>query len=255
MGGLLGALRFLTRVPIPGTDVPYSRSVRWLPLAGAIVGLVVGGSAAGLSGVLPPSLAATLAVVIGVMVTGAFHEDGLGDMADAFGGGWTVERRMEILKDSRQGTYGVAAIVCSILVRVVAAQAIVAQVDGRATLLAGFVAAHALGRSAAVGLLGTVRPATLANHGLGVEAGVALTPVSALVSVGGGVLATAAVAGWWTAPLVVTAALAAAAVAALAVRKIGGLVGDVLGAAEQVVECLVLVVVAGLAAHHQLWWV
>lgn len=255
MGGLLGALRFLTRISIPGTDVPYHRSVRWLPVAGAVIGLSVGGLAWLLAGVLPPSLAAALAVVTGVMITGAFHEDGLGDVADAFGGGWTLERRMEILKDSRQGTYGVAAIACSILIRVLAAQAIAVVADGRAALLVGFVAAHALGRSAAVGLLGTVRPATLASHGLGVEAGVALSPTSALLAAGGGVAATAVVAGWWTVPLVATAVLGAAVVAALAVRKIGGLVGDVLGAAEQVVECLVLVVVSGLASQYQVWWV
>ena len=58
---------------------------------------------AGLWHVTPPLVAAAVAIALGLLITGAFHEDGLGDIADAFGGGWTVERRLEILKDSRHG--------------------------------------------------------------------------------------------------------------------------------------------------------
>ena len=58
---------------------------------------------------VPPFVAAAVAIAIGLLITGAFHEDGLGDVADAFGGGSTVERRLQILKDPRQGTYGVVA--------------------------------------------------------------------------------------------------------------------------------------------------
>ena len=71
-----------------------------------------------------------------------------------------------------------------------------------------------------------------------------------VASVSVGAVAT----GWWVAPLTAAAALGAGATAVLSVRKIGGVVGDSLGAAEQVAECLVLVTAAGLAAHHELWW-
>ncbi|HWL42857.1 MAG TPA: adenosylcobinamide-GDP ribazoletransferase [Ilumatobacter sp.] len=251
MSGLLAALRFLTRVPIPGRhDVPHRRAVPWFPLAGALIGAAVGGLAAGLAEWLTPMLAATLAVVAGLLITGAFHEDGLADCADAYGGGWDREQRLAILKDSRHGTYGVAALCASIVVRVVAAGSLA----GQAALFAGFVAAHTLGRAAAVAMLEWVRPADPAAQGLGVSAGRDLGRGAVAGSLVAGVGITALATGWWAVPLVAAAALGAAAVAVLSVRKIGGVVGDALGAAEQVAECLVLVMVAALAAHHQLWW-
>jgi adenosylcobinamide-GDP ribazoletransferase len=254
MTGLVGALRFLTRVPIPGPDLPHSRAVTWFPVAGALIGALVGGVAAGLAEWLSPTLAAAAAVVVGLLVTGAFHEDGLADVADAFGGGWDREQRLATLKDSRHGTYGVAALCSSIVVRVVAAGSLASTSRGQAAVFSGLLVAHTLARAAAVGVLAVVRPAEPAAPGLGVAAGRALSrpavAVSLLVAIG----LTAVATGWWAAPLVASAGAGAAAVAGLAVRKIGGVVGDVLGAAEQVAECLVLVVAAGLASHHQLWW-
>lgn len=247
--GLAGALQFLTRVPIrTDSAVPHHRVVPWFPIAGLLIGAAVGGVAAGTAELVPITVAATLAVVAGLLITGAFHEDGLADIADAFGGGWTVERRLEILKDSRHGTYGVAALCSSIVVRVVAA----ASVASAASLFAGFVAAHVLGRAAAVVAMRTAPPAR--QSGLGVDAArdLRLAPTAAGLLVG--LAAVTALTGWWVAALVGVAAVATAAVVALAVRKIGGLAGDVLGAVEQVVECAVLVAVSGLAARHALWW-
>lgn len=255
MAGLLGALRFLTRMPLPRPhDIPHRRVVPWFPLAGAIIGATLGASAVGLTEILSPLLAATIAVVVGVMLTGAFHEDGLADIADAFGGGWDREQRLTILKDSRHGTYGVAALCCSIVVRVAAAATIAGEPHGNAVMFAGFVAAHTLARAAAVGVLGFVRPAAPDVQGLGVAAGRELRPLVTVASIAGGVLLVAIATGWWVGPLAIAAMVGALAVAGLAVRKIGGVVGDVLGAAEQVAECLVLIAVAGLAAHHPLWW-
>ena len=249
--GLLGALRFLTRVPIPGRhDVAHRRVVPWFPVAGALIGAAVGGVAAGLGEWLTPTLAAALAVVVGLLITGAFHEDGLADCADAFGGGWTPEQRLAILKDSRHGTYGVAALCASIVVRVIAAGSI----PGQAAVFAGFVAAHTLGRAAAVAVLAGARPAAPDAQGLGVSAGRELRASAAACSVVAGIAIVALTSGWWVGPLAAIAALGAAATAALSVRKLGGVVGDALGAVEQVVECLVLVAVAALAAHQSLWW-
>ena len=75
-----------------------------------------------------------------------------------------------------------------------------------------------------------------------------------LIGLAGGTGVVAALTGWWVVPFVVAAAIGTVATVWLAVRKIGGLAGDVLGAVEQVVECLVLVVASGLAARHGLWW-
>jgi adenosylcobinamide-GDP ribazoletransferase len=119
--GPFAALQFLTRIPIRLRRAPsMSGLVVWFPVAGAVIGTLVGGAGAGLWHAVPPLVAGAVAVAVGLLVTGAFHEDGLGDIADAFGGGYTLERRLEIMKDSRHGTYGVAAMCASIVVRVVA---------------------------------------------------------------------------------------------------------------------------------------
>lgn len=246
---LLAALQFLTRVPIRLRQEPsLSRTVAWFPLAGAIIGAAVGGVAAGMWQLTTPLVAAAVAVVIGLLITGAFHEDGLGDIADAFGGGWTVERRLEILKDSRHGTYGVAAISSSIVLRIVALGA----VAGPAAMFASVLAAHTMGRVAAVGMAGTMRLAS--NTGLGADYGRSTTRTRAAVGSAVGLAITVAAIGWWAAPLALAALLAATATGLLARRKIGGISGDVLGAAEQVAECLCLVVLSGLSIRHPLWW-
>lgn len=247
--GLLGAVQFLTRIPVSTRGaVDHHRVVPWFPLVGSLIGALVGGVAAAMSELVPPLVAAAVAVAVGLLVTGAFHEDGLADVADAFGGGFTVERRLEILKDSRHGTYGVAALTTSIVVRVACAASILAP----AALFASLFAAHTLGRTAAVVAMRIAPAAT--DSGLGVSTAAALRPVRTIAGVVAGIAAVAALTGWWVVPLLAAAAVGIAATVGLAVRKIGGLAGDVLGAVEQVVECLVLIVAAGLAARHAVWW-
>lgn len=249
MIGLLGALQFLTRVPIRTShEIEHHRVVPWFPVAGLLIGAVVGVVGVVAAELVPPLVAGAIAVAAGLLLTGAFHEDGLADVADAFGGGWTVERRLEILKDSRHGTYGVAALATSIVVRV----ACVASIAGSAALFTSIVAAHALGRSAAVAAMRTAPPATVS--GLGVSAATALRPLPTVAGSAAGIGAVALLGGWWVLPFLGAAAVGVAATVALAVRKIGGLAGDVLGAVEQVTECLVLIVASGLAARHTVWW-
>jgi adenosylcobinamide-GDP ribazoletransferase len=246
--GILGAIQFLTRVPVRrDTAADTAVVVVWFPVVGGLVGAAVGGTAAGLDHAVPAAVAAAVAVLVGVLITGALHEDGLADMADAIAGGSTRERRFEILKDPRHGSYGVAALCGSIVLRVVAVASL-----GPAAAFGGLVAAHALARGAAVATMGAVpvaRPDGLgAEYARSVGAGRAL--VANVIAIGIGALAT----GWWVGPLAAGAAVAAAAVAWLAWRALGGITGDVLGAIEQVAECVVLVVVTGLARHHTVWW-
>ncbi|HUF97525.1 MAG TPA: adenosylcobinamide-GDP ribazoletransferase [Ilumatobacter sp.] len=247
--GLLGAIQFLTRVPVrTRAAVPHERTLPWFPVVGGLIGLIVGGVAVGLAEWFPVGVAAAVAVATGLLITGAFHEDGLADIADAFGGGWTPEQRFEILKDSRHGTYGVAALCGSIVIRVVSAGSIVAQ----PALLVGFIAAHTLGRTAAIAALMVGRPATRSGLGASAATGTSRFAIGASSIVAAA--AITAIAGWWAAPLVAVSIAGAGAVMWLSHRKIGGLTGDTLGAIEQVVECLVLVTVSGLALHHELWW-
>lgn len=249
MTGLLGAIQFLTRVPVRlSAPADHARVVPWFPIVGALIGATVGAVAAGLSELVPVAVAAAVAVMTGLLITGAFHEDGLADIADAFGGGWTVERRLEILKDPRHGTYGVAALSGSIVLRVVCA----ASITSPAAVFVAFVGAHSIGRAAAVVAMKSAPPAV--ESGLGVTAATSLEPLPTSVGLAAGFGLVALVAGWWVLPFVGAAILGTAAVVVLAVRKIGGIAGDVLGAVEQIVECLVLVVAAGLAMRFDVWW-
>jgi adenosylcobinamide-GDP ribazoletransferase len=247
VSGLLDAVQFLTRVPVRRSSPPVlARSVPWFPVVGALIGGAVGALAAGLSELVPMAVAAALAVIAGVAITGAFHEDGLADLADALGG-WSAEQRREILKDPRHGSYGVAALCSTIVVRIVCVASL-----APAAAFAGLVAAHTLGRAAAVATMAAFPRAS--GEGIGAEYAAALGPGRAALGVASGLAIAAAITGWWIAPLAAAGMVAVVAVGVLAVRALGGITGDALGAVEQVTECLVLVVVAGLAARHAPWW-
>lgn len=247
MTGLLAATQFLTRIPIRLRTAPdLQTAVPWFPVVGGAIGVVVGGVAVVLMELVPAPVAATVAIAIGLLITGAFHEDGLADTADALGG-WTPEQRREILKDSRHGSYGVAAMCVTIVLRIVCVASL-----APAVAFAGLVAAHALGRGAAVGVMGAAPPAPTA--GLGADYARSLARWRAFAGVAAALAIGAAATGWWVGPLTLVAGLGAIAVAVVATRAFGGVSGDILGAVEQVGECLVLVTITGLALHHDLWW-
>src|SRR5439155_19707542 len=124
----------------------------------------------------PPVVASTLTVGLGVGLTGALHEDGLADLADALGGR-SREEALRILRDPAHGTYGVVAIGLSLVLRVGA----VAALD-RWAGLAVLPAAHALSRSGSVGLLWAMRPAS--NEGLGAAFARAVDPRRAALAMG-----------------------------------------------------------------------
>ncbi len=243
-----GAIQFLTRIPAPTPSAGrLDAAVAWFPLVGALVGTVIGAVVMATSQLVPMSIAAALGVLMGVLLTGAFHEDGLADIADAFAGGWSVEQRLEILKDPRHGSYGVAALSGSIIIRILAVAAL-----APAVAVAGLIAAHTLGRVVAVA---SMRTGPLARaEGLGARYVSTVSIGRIVVAVISGLVISTVVIGWWVMPAILVAAVPAGAVIALARRRIGGLSGDVLGAIEQVAEIAVLITVVALAGHHELWW-
>lgn len=119
----LGAIRFFTRIPIPDA-VPHSperlnHSARYFPAVGILVGLL-SAIAFGLSNLLyPEPVCIVIAMAASIYLTGAFHEDGLSDMADGLGGGWDKMRILDIMKDSRIGNYGAITITFALLVKFV----------------------------------------------------------------------------------------------------------------------------------------
>jgi adenosylcobinamide-GDP ribazoletransferase len=108
-GYFLGAVQFLTRLPVPHLDgfAPewLDRSVKYFPLAGILVGAICAAVLLAASTLWSGVMPALLAVAAGMAATGAFHEDGFGDFFDAMGGA-TRESRLAIMKDSRLGTFG-----------------------------------------------------------------------------------------------------------------------------------------------------
>jgi adenosylcobinamide-GDP ribazoletransferase len=243
---LRAAAAFLTRVPVAsearGGDADMARAPPWFPVVGALVGATVAGVYAGALQLLPSLPAAAVAVMASVLLTGAFHEDGLADTADALGA-WEPEEAQRILKDPTHGTYGVSALVLVLVTRVGALSAL-----GGWTALAILPAAHALGRAAALGLLGVV-PAS-GDEGLGASFAAHVGRRQLLlVGVVAAVLAAAA-AGAWVVPAAALAVIGAAAVGRVGARRIGGVTGDLLGAAEQVAETLVFLLGAAVVAQR-----
>ncbi len=230
-----GAVRFFTRLPVPGwvghSAEALNRSARYFPA----VGLLVGGIGAlvflGAAQLWPQPVAVLLSMAATIYATGAFHEDGLSDSVDGLGGGWDKLRILEIMKDSRVGSYGVVAMVLALLGKFT----LLASLDGDLVPYA-LLAGHALSRFCATVLLATMdyvredllakaKPlATRLTTGeLAVAAGFALAALALLPpekAIAGGALAAAAT--LW--------------LAAKFRRWLGGYTGDCLGAVQQASE-------------------
>ncbi len=233
------AAAFLTRLPVGGRGHGGMAGLAATAWAFPVVGIAIGFAAGLVYAVasqlgITPGLAAVFAVGGQVWLTGALHEDGLGDVADGFGGGATPEAKLEIMRDSRIGVYGVAALALTLAARVVALAAIAEP----AAVLGALIVAGAASRGAMVALMTGMAPAR--SDGLSAAAGrpgtermwTALAITSAVALLGIGVAAGIAA--------LIGAALGAGLIAWLARRQIGGQTGDVLGASQQAAEVLCL---------------
>lgn len=224
---VLSAFGLLTRLPVPETGAPDPRAAWAWPVAGLAVGLaaVAGGWAAQALG-LAPGVTAALMLAIAALLTGGLHEDGLADCADGFWGGRDKARRLEIMKDSRVGSYGVLALGIVLLARWSALAALVSGGHWGAIL-----AAEALSRAAMAAILATLPNAR--GSGLSASHG-AVPPETAGVAAALALVAALGLAGWAALPMALAAALGTLGVAGLARAKIGGQTGDVLGASQQI---------------------
>jgi len=155
---LLIAVMFLTRLPVSRLvkyDLEHlSKSTVYFPLVGAIVGSVGALTLWIASLKFPSTLAVLISMAATILLTGAFHEDGLADSADGFGGGYTKERILEIMKDSRIGTYGAIALWLFLTAKLLLLSEIFKQDDSLA--LATLIVAHLLGRYSSLPLIFTL---------------------------------------------------------------------------------------------------
>lgn len=236
------ATAFLTRLPMPHPDGArperFAQAQRLFPVVGAGIGAAVGLFCLLLRAVGVPDLAAAaLALGGGALLTGALHEDGLADLADGLGGGRDIAAKLEIMRDSRLGSYGALALVVSFVAKLSALAAI-----PDTLVVQSLIAAHALGRGVLPAIAVSLPYAR--KDGLAASAG---RPDGTIAAVAGALaLGIALLALPFAGALLAAIAAGAGAwiVASVAKWQIGGQTGDVLGAAEQVAETAILVLLA-----------
>ena len=242
MKPFIAALRFLTILPLPaagdGEEAHLGKSLPFFPVVGLLIGLAAAGLDTALIDVFPPMVAAALLVIALIAVSGGLHLDGLADTADGFFSSRPKERILEIMRDSRTGPMGAAALVCVISLKIAA----IASIGTQARWAAIFMIPLA-GRCALVVLLALL-PYARREGGLATIFHENRSKFHAIWAVG-----ILALAGWLTAGptglLMAAAAVAGMlAFAALTRAKIGGLTGDTLGAACEIVELLPALVAA-----------
>jgi adenosylcobinamide-GDP ribazoletransferase len=225
--------------PIESGDI--ARASWAMPLAGALVGLIGAAvfwltSAVG----LPPFPAAALALVATLIATGCLHEDGLADTADGFGGGSNRERKLEIMRDSRIGTYGACALALSLILRWSA----LASIADPAAVAMALIAAHAAARAPLPAFMRFVPLAR--SDGLAAATGRPPREGAAAASFLGAIALGLCLGPGGVIIGLLLLLLSAILMAWLSVRQIGGQTGDVLGALEQINEILVLLTATAL---------
>lgn len=229
------ALRFFTRLPVPGwvghSPEQLNHAARYFSLVGILIG-AIGAAVTWLAGLLwPPQLAILAGMIATILATGAFHEDGLADSIDGFGGGWSREQVLLIMKDSRIGSYGAIGIALALLVKFSVLGAMPVP-----TVLLALVAGHAASRFFSTTLIFALDYAREDDTSKS-------KPLA--TRLGKGELALAAIFGLapcllLPVPQVVVALALATLVTLLAARyfvhRIGGYTGDALGATQQLTE-------------------
>jgi adenosylcobinamide-GDP ribazoletransferase len=249
---LLACLRFYSRLAIPvfafekaPHDMPdFNRAVRMLPLAGALIGLCAAfGLVLANAAMLPPLASAALCIGILLLVSGAFHEDGLADYVDGLGGGSSLDLKLAIMRDSRIGAFGAAALFMSLFLRIILTASLLERFGPIAAAMS-VVAAAAVSRVAGLLPIALLRPARQDGAGFVARqvplrrfASTAL--LALLLAV---ILCALGAIGW---PRTTMASLAAGIaglyISLLARHHIRGHTGDVAGAAQQLAELAFLI--------------
>lgn len=242
------AATFLTRLPwvaryASGDPVELGRSARWFPLIGMVVGSVGGLVYLLASAIWDSALAALIALAAMLLLTGAFHEDGWADTFDGLFGGWTPERRLEIMRDSRIGAYGAIALIMLLLGKWQALASVAAR-DAMVVL----IGAHAAARWSTLALalaLPYVRGTSAMKP---VASGIG--PPELAIGTGAAIAAIILVGlqfGPWFVALGITATLTLVVGAAGLFRaRLGGITGDCLGAINQATELVWLLTAAAV---------
>jgi adenosylcobinamide-GDP ribazoletransferase len=230
------AVQFLTRLPLPAdvgfTPARLASSPRYYPAVGALVGAIAAAVYALAASVFTPLLAALISTAAGLLATGCFHEDGFADACDGLGGGSDAARALEIMRDSRLGTYGAAALGLMLAAKVLA----LGTFPGPLVPLV-LVAGHAASRASAVVVIATSRYVRGAGTGKPVATGIGRGGLAVALATAAATILLLALA----APLAALGGSAGLALGHLGMRtrferRLGGYTGDCLGAVQQTSE-------------------
>lgn len=239
----LTAVQFFTRLPVPGwvghSSTQLNDASRYFPLVGSLIGLICAAILYGANQLFPFTIAVALSMMAGILATGAFHEDGLADSCDGFGGGWDKPQVLAIMKDSRLGTYGAIGLGVVLGLKFLALCAMPLSVA-----IVALVAAHAFSRFLAVTVIFTqsyvrddesarAKPAaqSISDAGVLCAALFGLAPLLAFIYVP--LLPVFALA------LIVSACVVARVLLGrYFIKRIGGYTGDCLGCMQQVCEAV-----------------
>ncbi|AZO00338.1 adenosylcobinamide-GDP ribazoletransferase [Mesorhizobium sp. M9A.F.Ca.ET.002.03.1.2] len=232
-------LVFFTRLPLPVVDLRgrnLAAAIWAAPVVGlavALIGAVVYAVATKLG--LAAGPAAALALAATLLATGCLHEDGFSDVADGFGGGKTREKKLEIMRDSRIGTYGACALGVSLLIR----WSVLSEFASPAQVFWALIAAHAASRGLLGAFMHLLPPAR--SDGLSADAGTVSAEAAGIGAMLGAVALLALGLGGAIASLVLLGLLFTA-FRALCLNQIGGQTGDTVGALQQLGEIAILLV-------------
>ncbi len=242
------AMGYFTRIPVPrwvGFEPHFlNAAARYFPLVGALVGLVAAGVYWLALHVWPPSIAVLLSMAATLLLTGAFHEDGLADSFDAFGGGYTREDTLRIMHDSRIGTFGAIALIVALTLKW---QALTSLSLSPTFAVVITVVAHSVSRLFAIAYLRTLDYVRSEGKAKPVASHLGLGPL-AVAALFGGLpmmmldwqlaiwLALALLPLWWC-------------LGQYFRKRIGGYTGDCLGMAQQLAELTILLVAAAWISY------
>jgi len=245
------AFTFLTRLPLSrfasGDPEVMARATLFFPVVGLVIGSIVGLVFIGAEALMPLPLAVLATLVVGILLTGGFHEDGLADVADSTGA-FGREAKLEIMRDSRIGTYGALALILLIVARLLLLSELGWSSWG--VVLGALIAAHALARWSSVALMAWLPYARAEAANKTIAQGVT---ASGAVIASGFALGSVLIAALMGGPLLLVSVPVAMVAALLAgwwfKNSFGGITGDCLGAINVVVEIAVLSSVVILSAH------
>ena len=231
------AVMFFTRIPCPSFtdhDPEYlNRSSKYFPLVGMLLGALCGLSFWLAAQVFSTSIALLLSFATSLLLTGAFHEDGLADVCDGFGGGWTKTRILDIMKDSRVGTFGLVGLGLTMAIKYMALIETPVYL-----MIAVFISGHAISRLTAVSLIYTD---TYAREDLSSKSkplATKMRPVDFLVAVIAGLAPLLLMRTWWIFLVIVPLILTKSYFSHYFNKWIGGYTGDCLGAVQQIAEVI-----------------